>query len=393
MSGIRRNPITGEYEYDDYGYMRSTLTKTFNPAKEYYEELTQVRQLPTSPLQHDYPTDKRRYFDLSKIPHQKLNSDKKKFGMNKENYHEKAWPTRIGIEDKNGIYVPHYFRDFPMASEIEGATDKVIANMICGRIFPTKMPYYAGRYNGIFGTVGIDLNHIDGVKSLRLDKYLESKGIALDSVVDLVQAYRSGAFNDELTGSAIAQLMLGMFSIPNAIGEQDPNIRNAILLGPDQKGAKYDSVVRIDFEKNVFNDDQALQGDTSFYLYPFGIFHREESKAEFKENLDQALKDKILTAQDVNLILALNDVTKVATSSDNIQQAAVDANATQVSGNQDDSILHAYFSRDALNNFAKKVITHAQNYTTDIKDTFLTAARDADKIVYADMKELPSLER
>ena len=395
MSEIYRDPITGTYHYKDYRWDIANSHKSTGAVNEYYKKISAVRKLPESPLQHNYTTSKRRFFILDNNA-QILPSEQKLFGLTKKGYHEKAWPERIGIKDENNVFVPHYFRSFSMEHGIKPSAEQIVANVFCGRLFPVKMPYYAGMFNNHFGTIGIDLNHIDGVKSLRLDKYLQSKGIELDSVVSLLKAYRNGVFNADLTNSAIAQLMLGMFSIPNAIGELDPNTRNAILLGPDKENAKFDSIVRIDFEKAIFNDVNYIQNkNSSIYAYPFGIFHREESKTEFKENLTKALMDKIITPQDANLILALHEVTQRAISHDNIEQAIIQASSVQSINDVQDNYtpLADYFSLNIINDFAEEISEYSQNYTNDIKEFFNTAANKAQISVRPDINELPSLEK
>lgn len=395
MSEIYCDPITGSYHYKDYRWDIASSHKSTGAVDDYYQKIFAVRKLPVSPLQNGYTSSKRRFFILDKNA-QILPSEQKLFGLTKKGYHEKAWPERIGIKDENNVFVPHYFRSFSMEHGIKPSAEQIVANVFCGRLFPVKMPYYAGMFNNHFGTIGIDLNHIKGVKSLRLDKYLQSKGIELDSVVSLLKAYRNGVFDADLTHSAIAQLMLSMFSIPNAIGELDPNTRNAILLGPNKKNAKFDSIVRIDFEKAIFNDVNYVQNkNSSIYTYPFGMFHREESKNEFEQNLTKALMDKIITPQDADLILALHEVTQRAISHDKIEQAIIQA--TSVQSNNDDldnsTPLSDYFSFKAINDFAEEVSQYSKNYTNDIKSIFDTAANKTKVSVRPNISELPSLEK
>lgn len=397
----------GHFHYANEGdFFRYSPTPTIRPTSwdpyvvSYYKSLYGIRQLPISPIESpDFVRSQRGYIDLSKGV-LSLQSEQNVFGKQKPGYHEKSWPTRIGIPDEHGKVISHYFRSFDMSAGMKDATSKIISNVVCGRLFPTKMPYYIGRYNNEFGTIGIDLNHIEGVKSLRLDKYLESKGIDLNSVTSLMQAYKTGVFKEDLTNSAIAQLVFGMFSLPNAIGEQDPNTRNAILLGPDKKGEKFDSIVRIDFENNRINNSPNQSGTATregdgVRVYPFGIYGRDENKFEFKENIIKALVDKQLTPEDANLILSVHKVTKYATASrTNIDLAVTEASDAHKPVDEQGfktPVKEGMFTTDEIETFAEDVIKRAENYTDNIQKYFSEAADKAHISLQKDATNLPPL--
>ncbi len=397
----------GVFHYADEMPQYAAYSTTFQKPRSwdpyvvsYYKSLYSIRQLPISPIvSNDFKATVKGFFDLnSKVTN--LSSEQGIFGRNTAGYFEKSWPTRLGIKTPDGKIVSNYFRAFDMASGgIKEATSKIISNIVCGRLFPTKMPYYIAYYNKEFGTFGLDLNHIDGVKSLRLDKYLESKGIELNSVASLMKAYKSGALKEDLTNSAIAQLMFGIFTLPNAIGEQDPNTRNAILLGIDKPNAKFDSVVRIDFENNRINDSPNQNGSITrsgdnVRVYPFGIYGRDENKFEFKENIVKAIIDKTLTPEDARTILSLHDVTKYATTSrTNIDTAVTEIIESHKTENGQNINSDSYFSPDKIETFAEEVITRADNYTTNVQKYFQEAADKADIHIQGTAEDLPPLEQ
>ncbi len=405
MSEIIWDPQTGNYRYkDDNSYTRyprnlNTNHYVFDQIKEendmqiidYHKSLSSIREIELSPLESKKHLLNHGYFNLNhcKI----LPSEQEIFGMKKDDYHEKNWPTRIEIPDENGTTVPHYFRPFDMSYNIENETNKIIANVICGRLFPTKMPYYIAQYNGKFGTVGIDLNHLDNVKSIRLDKYLDSKGIELNSVVDLMQAYRTGVLHNELTNSAIAQLIFSMFILPNALGEQDPNTRNAILLGPDGNNTKYDSLIRIDFEKNISSDNECKQDEyNQTRIYPFGIFNRNETEKEFKENIAQASKENLITSTEVNMILSMHKVANYAITSKNIYNVLKEATKSN-QANDTDLVVDGYFSYERMSAYLKQIIKYADSYHTNIQKYFNEAVKALNIDIESDLNLLPSLDK
>lgn len=389
MSDIIKDSVTGEYHYKtDYNYPRYSNSRWNPNIIQYYHDLYSIRNLPQSPMENlnQIKTD-RGYFDLNEKLCHSIFSEQNIICKRNNTPREKAWPTRIEIKDENGISVPHYFRTFNMSYGIDEEVDKIISNVICGRLFPTSMPYYIGKYNNQFGTVGIDLNHLNDVKSLRLDHYLESKGVKLDSIVSLLHAYNTGIFKDELTDSAITQLMFSMFTIPNAIGELDPNTRNAILLGPNQKDAKFDSIVRIDFEKNEINQPNNN-------TYSLGIFHRDEYKHEFKENIIKALTDRVITPADVNMMLALNQVTKYATASrSNIDKALTNATTAHEPHTDNHIITKGHFTNHKLTQFAEDLRKHANQHADHFEQYFHEASAKTGTTFYANYEQLPSLER
>ncbi|MCQ2381853.1 MAG: hypothetical protein MJ054_00960 [Clostridia bacterium] len=380
--------------YPEKRYAIEEATRHFASSKNanskidtYCQNLSSIRKIPTSPIEKK-KIFKNSYFNLKNC--KALPDEQNIFGNLDSDFYEKPWPSRIGITDANGIIVPHYFRAFDMNYSIQEEANKIIANLACGRLFPTQMPYYIGNYNDKFGTVGLDLNHIENVKSLRLDNYLLSKGIELNSITSLMKAYREGAFDNELTKSAIAQLMYSMFTLPNAIGEQDPNTRNAVLLGPNDKNAKYDSIVRIDFEKNIINDSGNNYNNTR--IYPFGMFHKYETENEFHENIIKAVTDKLITPEEVNMLLAIHKATEYITAEKNTNKVLEETllsnqiNNTSLADNR-------FFNSESIENYFNNIKDCASHYTNKT-NKFLTEAADKNNIcIKKSIDYLPSLEK
>ncbi len=387
------DPKTGTFRYKtekDYPnfstFICDNSTGLDKDAGRYFKQLYNGKELPSSPLLNNYATTERGYFDLGNIPYEILTEDPK-------DSHEKARPPRIGIADADGKIVPHYYKSYDMAGSIQNGTGKIFANAIGGRLFPTKMPYYIAQLHGYFGTIGIDLNHLNGLKALRLDQYLFSKGIGINSIVTLIRAYRSGVLQQDLTENAIAQLMVGMFSLSNAIGEQDSNSRNVILLGPDEKGAKFDTIVRIDFDKNILNEEF---GKNETPNVGFGMFGYDEGRAEFQENLIKALTDNQITVEDANLILALHEVTRYATKQSNFKRAVDEATTTQVEKEGKKSICvinKGCFSYEKVSSYADNMADNAKNYLDFVKDSFAKVGDKTHKTFKTDIDQLPSLDR
>ena len=393
MSEFIFDEKTGTFRYkDEKDYFNYSFYQNNNSigldanVVRYCDQLYASEALQSSPLQDNYGTTERGYFDLDHIPHKNLASEQK-------NCHEKARPLRVGIADKDGNFVPHYFKPYDMAGGIQDGTGKIIANAISGRLFPTEMPYFIAQSNGTFGTIGIDLNHLNGKKALRLDQYLTAKGVELNSIVSLIHAYRNGIFHQDLTENAIAQLMVGMFSLSNAIGEQDPNNRNVILLGPDEKGAKFDTIIRIDFDKNVLNEYFGKNESTNV---GFGVFHYDEDRKEFQENLIKALTDKQITVEDANMILALHEVTRHATKQSKFNRTVDKITTTHVDDGDKKRICvinKGCFSYEKVSSYADNMAEHAENYLNFIKDSFTTASDKTHKTFKADIDQLPSLDK
>ena len=380
-----------EKDYFNYSFYQNNNSIGLDAnAVRYCDQLYAGEALQSSPLQDNYGTTERGYFNIDNIPHKNLASEQ--LASEQKDCHEKARPPRIGIADKDGNFVPHYFKPYDMAGGIQDGTGRIIANAISGRLFPTEMPYYIAQYNGVFGTIGIDLNHLNGTKALLLDQYLTAKGVDLNSIVSLIQAYRNGVFHQDLTENAIAQLMVGMF-LSNAIGELDANSRNIILLGPDKKGAKFDTVIRIDFDKNVLNEYFGKNESTNV---GFGVFYYDEDRKEFQENLIKALTDKQITVEDANLILALHEVTRHATKQSKFNRAVDKITTTHVDDGDKKRICvinKGCFSYEKVSSYADNMAEHAENYLNFIKDSFTTASHKTDKTYQVDVNQLPSLNQ
>lgn len=361
-----------------------------------YKDIWSKRTLPTSPIAEKY-RDRvmpRGFYDLVASEITTLPSEDHIHGIKRENYHEKSWPMRLGIINADHKVVPHYFRTFDAAEGgLVELSSKLITNAVFGRLFPTKMENHIARMNS-FGTLGIDVNNIDGVKSIRLDKYLYQKGIPFNGIRDLLNGVKSGAFSEDLTDYAIVQLALGGFTIPNAIGEQDPNTRNIILLGPDKKGAKYDSVVRIDFENSRTGQKQANIADP-IRVYPFGMFGRDEDKIEFKENILKAVKDKILTKDDVAFLLDLNTLTGYATRNSAIDNATMDAISDTKYIDKNGHLQYpssGLFTPDKFYEVVQDVAKSSKNYTDDVS-MYLKGDDSGHSFFNNPVKDVPNLEK
>jgi len=341
-----------------------------------YNRAWSLRKLPTSPIV-EYFKDKvheRGYYRLDARERiSSLPSEDHIHGISKANYHEKSWPTRLGIIKSDGVVVPHYFRSFAVQEGgYESMASKIITNCVFGRLYPTPIDYHIVMYNDSFGTFAVDLNNLEGVKSIRLDKYLQQKGIEFESVKSYLENIRNGSLREDLTDGAIAQLGLAGYSIPNAVGEQDPNTRNIILLGNDKQGEKFDSVVRIDFENSRTGQKNDNIADAE-RVYPMGIYGRDEGKHEYKENIIRALVDKEISSKEADFLLNLNTVTHFATRTtaiDNATTAAINdcryADEKGVSSLPTEGI----FTPEDFSSIAKDVIQRADNYTKRVGEYF-----------------------
>ena len=358
----------GCYHYNNEKYSKCIIPtnvtiKNWNPKIVSYYESLYSKKLPVSPIEEllkDQITN-RGYYNLDGC--EQLSSEQNKFGNNF--HHEIAWPQRVGIKKDDGTIYPYYFKPHNTISGGKDAVDKIIENVFRSKVYPIETHCYAGIYNGKLGTISEDLNHIPNTKTLRLDKYLESKGVELESVIDIIKAYNEGVFKEDLTDLAIAQLIFSQFILPNVLNEQDPNTRNAILMGSDQKDAKkYKFIGRIDFENNAEEDK---------YTIPFGIFNRGEQIYEFKENLKKAVTDKLLTPKDINLINSMYQVAEYITrntNADNIVESIRRAHKLPLEYNHENiGSVSDYFTYTELVKFGEKSHKYAKNHINGIKNT------------------------
>jgi len=317
----------------------------------YYNKLRGIRTLPTSPiLKGGFELTEKGFFNLDAC--KTLNSEQSKFISQRE----KAWPTRICLYD-NGNLVSHYFKPFPFTQGISSSCEKMLSNFL-GRLYPTKMNYYLTYYNNCFGTLGIDLNNIDQTKSMRLDQFLYKKGVEIDSLSSFVREYRKGAFSDELSSGAIAQLFIA-HGIANAVGEVDPNARNTILLGSDKRDSKFDSIVRIDFDKT-----QDMRSERSNSVVPFGMNDCEESLTEMKENIIKSIVDKEISSDDAKLLYGMHQVVEYATS-----RSPVDDEFT-MAASQHGYCQNGALSYDNIFDVSERTIQNSRLYSKNMNDAF-----------------------
>ena len=342
----------GNYHYAPQGTFQSNRQSPKELiVKKYISSLRAPRSLTNFPISRLLQRSDRGFFDVSSL--QDLSSEQNVFGSSI--FHEKSWPGRVGVESDKGI-IPCYFKPYDMQSDgIMGATQKIASNVIFSKLFPTKNNQYIAYRDGSFGVLNLDFNNLKGVKSLRLDKYLQAKGVELNSIVSFMQAYKNGVFKEDLTDTCIAQIMFGMLTLPNAIDELDPNTRNAILLGEDRKGARYDSVVRIDLERNVESESSS----NIIRVYPVGIYGRDEESSLFKENLAKALVDKEITVEDANIIKSMNEVAESMMKKEEIDHAVA------ISAIDHGNAESGAFTKDKLLQCVEETPQSAQKYSKD----------------------------
>lgn len=348
-------------------------TSTF---KEYFDSVI-TAVLPPSAIK-DYKLNRIGLHGLSSRDVVSLKAEENKFGLG----HEKSSPDRYLLKrlDKDGAYSPTYLKGFSDPSTYSKLT-KIIVNSAL-QLYPNPLNTYGmileQGSSGQIGVATIDLNHLKNqetgnhVESDRLDSVLAKLGLPreINCFMDFQKLLENEAFVNAFTPRAIVQLGLESIFIPNAIGETDANSRNVILLKGDN-GEKYDALVRIDADANVYVDEVCERGMIEFDGVPKGIYSANEPRDTFLKNISLKGNDV-----DWDLFMGFTYLAKEATSRTRVDNAITKAymmNSGKLSSVEASPFMRPSpfadkFNMNAFYDFSEAIIKRAEGFSNEVLD-------------------------